>query len=247
MTIPVRTEQATAPPSTGGMSKAVIGAGVVAVLLVAGYFGYSKFSAPAQQQPQPEQQQQQQQQQPGPADPAPNAQRPANPPGVKPSPTTPEGNPAKSPAIPKPDGKQSAPSKDQDYDIAFASAPPGATVTVDGSASCKSPCSLPLKSGRHAVQFVLPGFVTTFRPLEVPSALELTVTMPEATGVLAINTTPKGATIILDGQTRPEVTPARLTLREGVHKVDLILGNLRDSHEVTIKQGSIQQIQSTWQ
>lgn len=241
MTIPIREEAEKAPPSAGGMSKAVIGAAVVALLAVVGYFGYSKMSAPAETQAQ-----QQEQKQPEPATP------PTPPAGVsgnaKPSPVaaTP-AKPVPAPVTAKPEGKEAAPAKDKDYDIAFASAPPGATVTVDGSTTCKSPCSLPLKQGRHSVQFVLPGFVTTFRPLEVPSSLELTVTMPEATGVLMINTNPKGATIILDGQNRPEVTPARLTLREGVHKIDLVLGNLRDSHEVTIKQGSIQQIQSTWQ
>lgn len=245
MSIPVREEPPVVPPTQGGVSKAAIGAAAVAVLAIVGYFGYSKMSAPAAD---PQQQQQQQQQQPQPPDPA----TPSGPTGgAKPSPTP--ATPAKPvvsspPVTPKPsDGKEAPPPKDKDYDIAFTSAPPGATVTVDGSATCKSPCSLPLKQGRHSVQFTLTGFVPTFRPLEVPASLELTVTMPEATGVLAINTNPKGATIILDGQTRPEVTPARLTLREGTHKVELVLGNLRDSHEVTIKQGSIQQIQSTWQ
>jgi serine/threonine protein kinase len=245
MRIPIRdAESQVAAPSSSGPPKAAIAAGI-ALLAVGAYFLYAKMSGggstenpnppviteptiPSKGEDKPVAKQK--------PDPIPNKQEAKNGAGTVPPPPV---NP------PPPKDPVTAPAKD--HPIAFSSTPSGATVLVDGTATCKTPCTLQLPNGRHSAQFSSTGFVTMFRPIEVPQSLDLFVNLPEATGVLAISTTPKGASITVDGQPRSEVTPARITLREGPHKIDLVLGNLRDSHEVTIKQGGIQQIQSTWQ
>jgi serine/threonine protein kinase len=238
MRIPIREAEA-ASNTGGGASKVLIAAAAVAVLAIAGYFGYSKMSSSPETPP-------------AATDPTATGQPTtvankgavATPAQVPAQPSQPTPN---RPTTPPPTGQESTPGG-KEVEVALTSTPVGATFVVDGGPnSCKTPCTMPLKPGRHSFQATLPGFVTMFRSIEVPQAKELSINLPEATGILSIVSTPKGASITIDGQARSEVTPARITLREGTHKIDLVLGNLRDSHEVTIRQGGIQQIQSTWQ
>ncbi|BDC50152.1 protein kinase [Bryobacterales bacterium F-183] len=245
MRIPIRETYADKAESTS-KSKVPMILAVAAALAVAGYFGYSSLTGPSQATPSPDGQQQQ----PpvtDPAKPDPTATTPspvATNPAVKPppAPTTTPGTDAPKPPVPG-EAKQA----DKDFEVGFTATPAGAKVVVDAKQECVTPCSLRLTPGYHGVQVMLAGYVTLHRSVQVPETLDLNVNLPESTGILSILTTPKGASITIDGKPRSEVTPARITLREGTHKIELVLGNLRDAHDVTIKQGGIQQIQSTWQ
>lgn len=249
MRIPIRDSEAGL--GAPARSKAPLVLVAVAVLAVAGYFGYDKFAKPSEgEQGNPAAQGQEvaavpppstaKQQQTEPAKPGPVVVTPPSVP-AKPVETPPNPSPAKPAESPKPMAV------DKDFEVGFTATPSGAKVIVDAKQECVAPCSLRLSPGHHGVQVTLPGYVTLHRSVQVPETLDLNVNLPESTGILAILTTPKGASITIDGKARSEVTPARITLREGTHKIDLVLGNLKDSHEVTIKQGGIQQIRSTWQ
>jgi hypothetical protein len=243
MRIPIREMEAQDAQSSGP-NKGILAIGAVAVLAIAGYFGYSAWNPPTPQ-PQPD---------PGttqapdirddkkrdtPKAPAQNKK--AADPGV-----AKQNPPAPNPPPPNPKPGDPPPPVQKDFDVAFSTAPAGATITVDGSLTCTSPCSLRLTAGRHGIQSTLPGYIATFKTIEVPQVLDLFVPLPEATGILSVLSTPPGATIIVDGKSRAEKTPAKLTLREGAHKIEIVSGNLRDSHEVNIKQGGIHQVQSQW-
>ncbi|MBS1835561.1 MAG: serine/threonine protein kinase [Acidobacteria bacterium] len=245
MRIPIR--DAEAGVAAPARSKAPMLIAAAAALAVAGYFGYSKLaSSPAPVQPPVEIPAAQDQpviptaQKPDPAKPVPPPVQQQQ----QPQQQTPV-NAGKTPVTPTPATPAAAP--DKDFEVDFTATPAGAKVIVDAKQECATPCTLRLTPGYHGVQVALAGYVTLYRSVQVPQTLDLNVNLPEATGILAILTTPKGASITVDGKARSEVTPARITLREGTHKIELVLGNLKDSHDVTIKQGGIQQIQSTWQ
>ncbi len=247
MRIPIRDMEAQSQePSSGSSSKAIFAAIGALVLAAAGYYGYSTLTAPSA--PQTE----------NPPVAAPSDPKPSASPGkggkqqqakevIMPPPPPPPtkgggGDPVKPPVAPS-----GSTASGKEVEVTVVSTPPGATVTIDGVANCKTPCTLPLKPGRHSAQLTLPGFITMFRSIEVPQSRELAVTLPEATGVLVVTTEPKGASIKIDGQMRSEVTPARFTLREGTHKLELLIGDYRDSREVTITQGGIHRIDSSRQ
>lgn len=244
--IPIRENEA--ETEVPAKSKAPLILAAVAAFAVAGYFGYTKFAGSTSQVQET-------------IPPVTQAQTPGGsettPPATQPEPAkpSPAGPSAVKPVVVPPPSPNAGGSKpveppkpgDKDFEVGFTATPPGAKVVVDAKQECVAPCSLRLSPGYHGVQVALAGYVTLHRSVQVPETLDLNVNLPESTGILAILTTPKGASISIDGKARSEVTPARITLREGTHKIELVLGNLKDSHEVTIKQGGIQQIQSTWQ
>jgi serine/threonine protein kinase len=247
MRIPIREMEAARIQSPGGTNKGLVAGLAVAALVIAGYFGYSQFAAkPVTEMPPPD----------------PAVTQVPSPPADGKKATTPKASdlpgkllPAQNPPAPVsvnpppkpvPPTDPPKPAGGKDFEFAFTTAPAGATVTVDRGQTCTSPCNLRLTPGRHGVQISLAGFLTTFKTIEVPQSLDLFAALPEATGILTISSTPPGATIIVDGKTRSEKTPAKLTLREGLHKIEIVSGSLRDTHDVTIKQGAIHQIQSQW-
>ena len=236
MRIPIREMEAQRATTSSGPNKGILAVAAAAVLAIAGFFGYSQMSKP-----------------PVEPTPDPTEQRPAGDgkkataavPGKKaPDPAPKQVITPTAPPLTKP--TEPTPPTQKDFEVAFASAPAGATVTADGSQTCTAPCPLKLTTGRHGIQIALAGYLTTFKTIEVPQVLDLFVTLPDATGILSVISTPPGATIIVDGKTRPEKTPAKLTLREGAHKIEIVSGALRDSHEVTITQGGIHQVKSQW-
>jgi len=240
MRIPIRDMEAQKQAArSSGPNKGLLAAGAVALLAIAGFFGYTQMSKP-------------------PVDPVPDPVI-AKPSGKDKKGALPAANGKKAPdpAVPKqavapatpPVAKPSEPppSRGQkDFDVAFATAPAGATITADGSQTCTAPCPLKLTLGRHGIQIALTGHLTTFKTIEVPQVLDLFVTLPEATGVLSVISTPPGATIMVDGKSRPEKTPTKLTLREGPHNIEIVSGTLRYSHDVNIQQGGIHQVKAQW-
>ena len=233
MRIPIRDMDRPQPVSASGSPKGLLAAVAAAVLAVIGYFGYSQFSKPAIETP------------PSPKVVEPVAGSKA---GKKASPVTAakKSPDAKKEVVPPPAIPDPPPLSQKDFEVAFATSPNGAAVTVDGSQTCTSPCPLKLTVGRHGIQVALAGYQTMFRGIEVPKVLDLFIALPEATGILNLSSTPTGASILIDGQTIAEKTPAKLKLREGTHKVEVISGSLRQSQEVVIKQGGVQNLNYQW-
>ena len=238
MRIPVREMEAREAEKKSGGSKLFIALGIIALLGGGAFLFYPKLFPPGPEVPDPPKAD------PKKADPkAGNAKskEPAKDPGKKTNEPKlvlepkekPHADPAKDPA---------GTSKQKDYEVTFTTSPPAAAIIVDSdpALTCKSPCSLKLSKARHGVQATLPGFIPMLRGINVPETTAVALTMPEATGILAVITTPPGATIVLNGQPRPEKSPARFTLREGQYTVEVVSGANRDSQDVTIKQGSSQ-------
>ncbi len=142
---------------------------------------------------------------------------------------------AKQAPQPKP---QPAPAKAaQTHWVQVRSRPPGATVTADDDPelTCKTPCEIPLREGRHVLNFTLAGHRLAPRIIRVPDLTDVTVSLTREAGTLAIRTTPPGATIFINGEQRQEKTPAMIKLPAGRYRIRLSLPghpDFEDSVEV---------------
>jgi hypothetical protein len=225
---------------------------MVAVLIAAGIVGTvfvvaKKLTAPGEQPPA----QVAQQPAPPPASPPvdkpvePPAQPPAPEPEVKkPSPMSPpieEGPREKpQPVSPPPRAKEPAPPAEQM--VLLRSTPPGAKVVIDDrlELGCTTPCSVSLPHGRHMLTATLSAHHPATRVFEVPKQSELYLNLARNGGMLIVKTIPPGAIIFLNGQERPEKTPAMIPLAVGRYKLLVSkLGYKDDDQDIDMKDGSM--------
>lgn len=120
--------------------------------------------------------------------------------------------------------------------VRFVTNPPGAFLVVDGSSalSCQSPCTLTLSFGRHSLAASMEGYGRTLRIFEVPLDTEIFLHLERTTGTVMVGSEPRGANIIVDGQSRPERTPAVLKLPTGRHSIEVVHDGRRMTREVVV-------------
>jgi serine/threonine-protein kinase len=111
-------------------------------------------------------------------------------------------------------------------DLQISSTPFGASVAIDGKADPDwvTPFAAKrLKPGRHTVAFSFKGYQPETRQAEVVAGtkLPLYVKLQVAQGFLVLNSDPAGAAIYIDGSDSGQVTPARITVNAGKHRVAL--------------------------
>ncbi len=186
----------------------------------------------------------------------------ANPPAAKPSaagdpipppPATVETLPASpanqtepqaEPATPKGD---SAPAVSQ---VSFTSTPDGAEILIDEGRQdrCpRTPCALELPAGDFKVTGRLKDFSNVNRSLRVPGTSIVHLAFEQASGMLAINTTPPAASIRLDGREILEKTPAMLKLKPGTYKVEVFKDGMpAQARDVTVSNGTVQTLTVKW-
>ncbi len=156
--------------------------------------------------------------------------QPAAPMAMEPQPTA--------PAEPKPDEIKTEPvdlnataeatpaPKPTTGELYVESTPPGAEVQIDGRTSPKwiTPITLPrLKPGTHTVTLSKPGHVSEIRAADVAAGQRsvLAVELPTSQPVLALNSQPPGAEIVVDDQPTGMLTPAEITVPTGSHTIAL--------------------------
>jgi serine/threonine protein kinase len=111
-------------------------------------------------------------------------------------------------------------------DLQVSSTPFGASVTIDGKTDPDwvTPFTAKrLKPGRHTVAFSFKGYQPETRPADVVAGVKspLYVQLQVAQGFLVLNSDPAGAEIFVDGRDSGQVTPARITVNAGQHRVAL--------------------------
>jgi serine/threonine protein kinase len=192
--------------------------------------------------------------------PAPEAQKSAEPP--KPTEMNPEV-PAKTepseaiatPPPPRPRPVQrrtepAPPSEPDQFITRIVVSPSGAHVVIDGNPAltCESPCSLALPSGRHTLLARLDGYRDANRIFEIPRDADYSVHLERKAGTLSVTSDPPGATIILNGEPRAERTPAVFTLPVGSYRLQVVSGNVKtDEETVVIRDGGLSQRRYTLQ
>ena len=127
--------------------------------------------------------------------------------------------------------------------------PPGAFVVVDGVSdqSCTSPCTVPLKPGRHTLSATLLGYRRTLRIFEAPRDSELFLNMDRASGTVIVRSEPQGASIVVDGQQRTERTPAMLNLPAGAHTIEVVRDGQKETQKVTVADSAISHVSVKFQ
>jgi hypothetical protein len=105
--------------------------------------------------------------------------------------------------------------------------------------ACTTPCLLEARTGRHTVTISRPGHQTEHRVVTVAgSPVELPpVNLRSAAGTLMLSTTPAGASIYINGQIRPEKTPAQLNLPPGRYAVTVEREGKRETQQIEIRGG----------
>jgi tRNA A-37 threonylcarbamoyl transferase component Bud32 len=105
--------------------------------------------------------------------------------------------------------------------VQFLTEPPGAQVVIDGNSSetCKTPCQIPLSSGRHALTVQLAGYRPYPRVFNVPQDSDIFLQLAKVSATLSVVSEPPGATIELDGMPQPKRTPAVFILAPGSYHI----------------------------
>jgi PEGA domain len=112
---------------------------------------------------------------------------------------------------------------------------------------CKTPCALNLGAGRHTLSVQLPGYRSALRIFTLPQDAEVLVVLDPAKGTLMIKSNPSGGTILIDGQMRPERTPAMIVLPAGTHKIEVQeTGYAPYTEEVTLRDNGVTNIEVNW-
>jgi serine/threonine-protein kinase len=119
--------------------------------------------------------------------------------------------------------------------IFISSQPPGADVFINGAKqSGQTPVTLPLAPGQYNLVLRMPGYEPYAGGIQVKENVQtqlLNVPLnAKSTSRVAwaqVNSTPKGAEIIVDGNSTGQFTPARVQVPTGVHTVTLRLNGFQ--------------------
>jgi serine/threonine protein kinase len=114
--------------------------------------------------------------------------------------------------------------------LLLSSKPGGADVFINGAKqSGQTPVTLPLAPGSYNLVLRMPGYDAYAGNVQVKDNIQtqLDVTLKEKSTVKVawaqVETSPKGAEILVDGQTTGQSTPARVQVPAGLHTVTLRL------------------------
>jgi serine/threonine-protein kinase len=120
--------------------------------------------------------------------------------------------------------------------IYISSQPPGADVFINGAKqSGQTPVTLPLAPGQYNLVLRLPGHEPYAGGIQIKDNIQTQLNVPlseKSTSRVAwaqVNSTPKGAEIIVDGTSTGQFTPARVQVPTGVHTVTLRLNGFQQA------------------
>jgi uncharacterized membrane protein len=129
--------------------------------------------------------------------------------------------------------------------IYVSSQPPGADVFINGAKqSGQTPVTLPLAPGQYNLVLRLPGYEAYAGGIQVKDNIQtqLNVTLNEKSATRVawaqVSTNPRGAEIIVDGNSTGQFTPARVQMPSGLHTVTLRLdGYQQAKRTVQVSEG----------
>lgn len=126
-------------------------------------------------------------------------------------------------------------------DVSVSSYPSGALAVIDGDgASCTTPCTLQVSSGRHSLSLRLEGYQEERRELRVEDEAqeEPLISLRKTAGALMLTTVPEGATITINNKVQNQRTPAQINLPPGTYTVMVEKDGHRAVDRVEIRNGA---------
>ena len=135
----------------------------------------------------------------------------------------------------------------------ITSKPAGADVFINGAKqSGQTPVTLPLAPGQYNLVLRLPGYEAYAGGVQVKDNIQtqLDVDLKEKLNVKVawaqVDTTPKGAEILIDGKSTGQVTPARVQVPTGLHTLIVRLdGYQQERRTMQASEGGTSNIQVT--
>jgi serine/threonine protein kinase len=121
--------------------------------------------------------------------------------------------------------------------IQVSSTPPGAEIVLDDqfNQAWHTPHSFQsVSKGRHTLEIRKSGYLTERRIVVLlgSETQRINVVLTLAAGILKVSTVPSGAQIYVDGELKPEVTPASLKIRAGARRISLRKEGYHDVEQV---------------
>jgi serine/threonine-protein kinase len=119
--------------------------------------------------------------------------------------------------------------------IFISTQPPGADVFINGAKqSGQTPVTLPLAPGQYNLVLRMQGYEPysgsiQVKDIQTPLNIELTERSATHVAWAQVNSNPKGAEIIVDGNSTGEFTPSRIQVPTGLHTVTLKLNGYQFS------------------
>jgi hypothetical protein len=135
----------------------------------------------------------------------------------------------------------------------LTSKPAGAEVFINGAKqSGQTPVTLPLAPGQYNLVLRLPGYEAYAGSVQVKDNIQtqLDVDLKEKSTVKVawaqVDTTPKGAEILIDGKATGQVSPARVQVPTGLHTLVVRLdGYQQERRTMQASEGGTSNIQVT--
>lgn len=130
--------------------------------------------------------------------------------------------------------------------LSIAVDPPGVSVVVNDESWGESPVERRVKAGSYEVVVEGEKYLKMSQTLRVNRGQSETVSwaLQPKTGAISVSSDPPGAAIFLDGEERPEVTPAVLTgVVIGSHQLRLVHGANVKEILVTVEVGELVEIE----
>jgi serine/threonine protein kinase len=125
-------------------------------------------------------------------------------------------------------------------DIWVTTNPPGAKVVLDDNQglSCISPCQLHGVSGPHRLAVSQPGYLNETRQIHLEdTALDVPViVLRPRTGTLMLTSSPPGATIRINGDLIPRLTPAEIPLKPGSYTVTVEIEGATRTERIDLRE-----------
>ncbi|MDE3198872.1 MAG: PEGA domain-containing protein, partial [Acidobacteriota bacterium] len=129
----------------------------------------------------------------------------------------------------------------RNQDIWVTSSPPGAKAVLDGNfaQACYTPCMLHGTTGVHQLAISQVGYINEYREVHVG---DMAVDVPQVTlsrpqGTVFVTTNPPGASIRVNGELLPEVTPAKITRPPGVYAITVEKNGVSRTQRVQVRDG----------
>jgi hypothetical protein len=154
----------------------------------------------------------------------------------EPVPTPPKQVATRTPA---PATAPETPKAGPEREVQFVTDPAGASITIDGnsSLSCRTPCLLPVGQGRHTLNTQMDGYRPYPRIINVPEDSDVFLKLNKSAGTLNINSTPMGATISINGESKPQKTPATFVLPPGDYRIRVVHDGVPLDFTVQVREG----------
>ncbi len=133
-----------------------------------------------------------------------------------------------------------------EVEVRIRTTPPGATVVLDNDPvrNCKTPCTLPVKAGRHTAAARLAGHRSALRIFQAPADTDVFMYLAATSGQVQILTSPAGANVQINGDPRRETTPLTLDLPTGKYTVTVTLeGYKSDQQSIEVKDNAFTRLE----